>query len=149
MIGQFHLLEKEDNKMRIIIDTNILFSFFWKDSLTKKLLITSNFELISSEIALDELNKYSNQIISRLNLTRKEFNNQLEKLKDIVKFEKKQDYFNFISEARKLSPDVNDADFFALCLKYLCILWSNDSMLKNQDKIKVLSTEEIIELFFE
>ena len=70
-------------------------------------------------------------------------------LKDIVKFEKKQDYFNFISEARKLSPDVNDADFFALCLKYLCILWSNDSMLKNQDKIKVLSTEEIIELFFE
>lgn len=48
--------------MKIIVDTNILFSFFWQESLTRKLLITSNLELISSEIALEEIEKYSQEI---------------------------------------------------------------------------------------
>ena len=34
--------------------------------------------------------------------------------------------------AVKISPDKDDAEFFALCLKFSCFLWSNDSMLKNQ-----------------
>lgn len=134
--------------MKIVVDTNILFSFFWQESLTRKLLITSNFELISPEIALEEIEKYANEICRRLKITEKEFRERLKKLKEIVKFTSKREYSQFLKEAEKISMDKADTEFFALCLRHLCFLWSNDSILKKQEKIKVLSTEEIIELMF-
>lgn len=134
--------------MKIVVDTNILFSFFWQESLTRKLLITSNFELISSEIALEEIEKYSQDIKKKLRITDREFREQFKKLGEIVKFAGKKEYLQFLKEAEFISPDKNDAEFFALCLKHSCFLWSNDSVLKNQDRIKVLSTNEIIELIF-
>jgi len=51
--------------MRLVVDTNILFSFFWNDSFTKKLLISKKFDLISPEISLKEIQKYSKDIIKR------------------------------------------------------------------------------------
>ncbi|PIN95725.1 hypothetical protein COU56_00710, partial [Candidatus Pacearchaeota archaeon CG10_big_fil_rev_8_21_14_0_10_31_9] len=55
---------------------------------------------------------------------------------------------SFIKEAEEISPDKKDAEFLALCLKFSCVLWSNDSALKNQNKVKVLSTEDLIEILF-
>jgi predicted nucleic acid-binding protein len=134
--------------MKLVIDTNILFSFFWQDSLTRKLLIISNFELISPEIALEEIRKYSQEICKKVKMSENEFKEQVKKLKEIVKFIDKEEYSSFLKEAEKISPDKNDAEFFALCLKHSSFLWSNDSILKNQDKIKVISTEDIIDLLF-
>lgn len=134
--------------MKIAVDTNILFSFFWQESLTRKLLIASNIELISPELAVKELIKYSNEIIAKLKITKKIFNKQFEELKEAVNFVRKREYFNFIKEAEEFSPDKADAEFFALCLKERCFLWSNDALLKNQEKIRVLSTREIIEILF-
>jgi len=148
------LLEKEEGnkkkrgKMKIVVDTNILFSFFWEGSLTRRLLITSNFELISPAIALKELQKYSEEICKRLKMSGKNFIEQLNKLKGIVKFIDKKEYSQFIKEAEGFSPDKNDSEFFALCLKHSCFLWSNDLALKNQENVKVLSTEEFIDFMF-
>ena len=134
--------------MKIAVDTNVLFSFFWQGSLTRKLLITSNFELIAPEIALEEIEKYSNEICRKLKINKEDFKEQFRKLKEIVNFIEKKQYSQSLKEAESFSPDEADAEFFALCLKHSCFLWSNDSALKQQDKIKVLSTEEIIELIF-
>ncbi len=134
--------------MRIVVDTNVLFSFFWQASLTRKLLITSNFELISPTIALEEIKKYSSEICKKLKINKEEFKNQLKKLREVVRFVEKKEYYQFLKEAESFSPDKTDAEFFALCLKNGCFLWSNDSILKQQNKIKVLSTEEIIEIMF-
>ncbi len=134
--------------MRIAVDTNILFSFFWQESLTRRLLITSNFELISPEIALKELEKHSKEICDKLKINKENFNKQFKELRKTINFVNKREYSNFIKEAEEFFPDKNDADFFALCLKNECLLWSNDALLKKQEKIKVLSTKEIIEIFF-
>lgn len=134
--------------MNLVVDTNILFSFFWQDSLTRKLLITSNFNLISPEVTLEEIKKYSKEICNKLKISENKFKEQLKKLKEIASFVNREKYSEFLKEAEKIAPDKNDAEFLALCLKYSCFLWSNDSILKNQKKIKVLSTEEIIEILF-
>ncbi|MEA3330039.1 MAG: PIN domain-containing protein [Nanoarchaeota archaeon] len=134
--------------MKLVIDTNILFSFFWKNSLTRELIINSSFELISPKLALKELNKYNQEIIKKTKINNKEFNNQLKKLKELVKFIDGKNYQIFIQEAQDFSPDKSDSEFFALCLKENTILWSNDSLLKNQNKIKVLSTQDLIESLF-
>jgi len=134
--------------MKLIVDTNILFSFFWKKSVTRKLLVTSNFELVSPITALKELKRYSEEIMRKTTITKKEFGLELSNLQKIISFIDRKNYSNFVKEAEKISPDKADADFFALCLKYSCFLWSNDSLLKNQNKVKVLSTEDLTEILF-
>ncbi len=134
--------------MKIVVDTNILFSFFWKNSLTRRLLLTSNFDLISSEFALEELNKYSGEICQKLKISMKIFVEELSELNKIIKFAPKKEYSTFLKEAEEISPDEKDSEFFALCLKYSCVLWSNDLALKNQNKVTVLSTEDIVDIIF-
>ena len=55
--------------MRIVVDTNILFSFFWKDSFTRNILLNPNFEFISSVFAIAELKKYASLIMKKTGLT--------------------------------------------------------------------------------
>lgn len=132
--------------MKIVVDTNILFSYFWKDSFTRKLIVNSNMELISCEKAIEEIKKYSIEIMKKTGLNGKDFEIYLRELMDIIKFLKREEYLYLHNEAIKISPDKSDADFLALCLKEKCFLWSNDFTLKEQKVVKVLSTEEIFRI---
>lgn len=134
--------------MKLVVDTNILFSFFWKDSVTKKFIINSGVELISPVTALDELKKYKNDIIKKSKVTNKEFDLILEEIKVYVQFVKKEEYLEHINSAKEISPDEKDADFLALCKRYSCCLWSNDDILKNQNEIEILSIKDVLELIF-
>jgi len=133
--------------MKLIIDTNILFSFFWHDSLTRKLIKNSQFELLSPSFALNEISKYKKEIMGRLRIKDKDFSILLKEMKSYVKFIDLKDYNSFLNEACLLSPDKSDADFLALCLKHKCMLWSNDSFLKNQKAVRIISTKDLIYLF--
>ncbi len=134
--------------MKFVVDTNILFSFFWRDSLTRKFLISSQFELISPEFALKEIEKYRFEIIQKARIKQREFIELLGELKRIIQFANRKEYAGFIIKAERLSPDKGDVDFLALCLKENCYLWSNDEVLKKQNKVRVLSTEDIIKILF-
>lgn len=132
--------------MRCVVDTNILFSFFWKDSFTRQILVSPSNEFFSSELALKELIKYFPLISSKTGLSKKEFSYELNKLKTVVRFFPREHYKNFIRDAEKISPDKDDSDFFSLCLKLNLPLWSNDRLLKKQDRVAVLNTEELIDV---
>ena len=51
---------------------------------------------------------------------------------------------NSEADAEKISPDPKDAAYIALALKFSCGVWSNDKKLKEQNKVKVYSTGEIM-----
>jgi predicted nucleic acid-binding protein len=133
--------------MKCVVDTNILFSFFKKDSLTRKFLLSSN-NFISSSLALTELKKYSPLIISKFNISEKEFLIELNRLKRYVKFFPSPFYKEYLKSALIISPDKEDADFLALCIKMQFPLWSNDKDLKKQDKVTILSTEDLVNVLF-
>ena len=132
--------------MKIAVDTNILFRFFWKGSFTRNLLTSKRFDLISPKVSLKEIKKYSKDIIEKTRITQSKFNEYYNDLKKFVKFTDEREYLDFLKEATEISPDKADSHFLALCLKDKCLLWSKDSLLKKQNKITVLSTEEIVEL---
>ncbi len=134
--------------MKLIMDTNILFSYFKEDSFTKKLINNTFFKLISPDYALIELEKYSKLIMKKNKISKNKFNVLLKSLKQIIEFIPQKKYLQFLSTAEQISPDIKDKDFLALSLKENSILWSNDSLLKNQNKVKILSTEEIIKFLF-
>ena len=132
--------------MRLVIDTNILFTYFWKNSFTKKLILKSDLELFAPEYALEEIKYHMQEILNKTKISKQEFIKLREELALIVKFIPPEDYSNLFKDVMKSIPDSKDIDFLALALKLSCPIWSNDPDLKKQDKIKIFTTKEIIQL---
>jgi len=136
--------------MRFVVDANILFSFFKKDSSTRWLI--SRFEvleLITPSFCVEELLKYKELICKKSNISNKVFREIFNELKAFVKIVPLTEYSKFLAKAKKICPDPDDVDFFALALKLDCPIWSNESRLKRQSKIKVFSTKELMKLLSE
>lgn len=130
--------------MRIVIDTPEIFSFFNEKSKARELSLLPNLELHSPVFSLDEIKEHKSDILERFSLSNVQFA-LIEKLLNVViKFAKENEYSEFISEAKSISPDPNDVDFFAFALKLNCPIWSEDKELKKQSKVKVYSTSELL-----
>ena len=133
--------------MKLVVDTNVLFSFFKKDSTTRNIITSYEiFQLYTPEFCLKELEKLKNVICKKARISEKEFKEIFEILKVFVMPVPLEKYKKFLNKAKTISPDPDDIDIFALAIKLNCAIWSNDSRLKKQKKIKVFSTEEIVEL---
>ena len=135
--------------MKLIVDSNILFTFFWRNSVTRELFLQKRIDFASPEFALEEIKKYKSEILEKTNLSAEEFNGMRKELINIVDFIPLEFYQEFLTNSKDLSPDSNDIDFFALSLKLSCPIWSNDSQFKKQGEITVFNTQEIIELLNE
>ena len=136
-------------KTPIVIDTNVLFSFFKKDSTTRRLVLCISLDvpIYAPEYLLEELRQYSDLIMKKTHLTPEEFERVLSLLRKYVTFIDYESYAEFVDLAIKVTPDPKDVDFVALALKLNAILWSNDRALKSIPVLKVLNTKELIELF--
>jgi len=76
--------------------------------------------------------------------TKEEFERFMEIIQKRIKLIPYEEFKSFINKAEKFSPDTKDTEYLALALKFNCALWSNDKKLKTQDKVKVYSTEDLI-----
>jgi predicted nucleic acid-binding protein len=142
--------------LKLVVDTNILFSFFKKESFTRKLIIDSSLELISPELALKEIQKYSKELLIKSKINKEDFDYTLLLLKEHVKFFSLQTYKNEFSSSLKIAETfsqkdveeyLDDIDFFALASKERCHIWSNDTLFKKQSIITVFNTTELVKHF--
>ena len=133
--------------MNLIIDANIFISSLIKQGKTTELLLDLSFELSSPEFVLEEIQNHQIEILEKTKRTEEEFRTILDLFKEIVTFFPQEDFKTYLPLAQKISPDPDDAMYFALALKLQCPLWSNDKQLKNQNVVKVYSTEDLAKLF--
>ena len=127
----------------LVIDANVLFSALMKNSLTAELIFKEEFLLSTPEFIITEFFKYEDLILKKTHRTKEEFIQIMHMLKDIITVVPKEEYSKFIEEAEKFSPDKKDVLYLALALKLKCAVWSNDKKLKNQDKVKIYSTDDL------
>jgi len=141
--------------MKFVVDSNILFTYFWENSIFNKLSEKQGLDLYSPEYALEEISKYALEIIQKTKITKNEFKNKREELAKKVQFISLKEYselFKKIQAVIKNFPAdeyaelMQDLDFLALALKLNCPIWSNDKLLKKQDFIIILTTKEVISL---
>lgn len=133
--------------MRFVVDTNILFTFFWEDSFTKGILMDQDFEFFSPEHALKEINDHTDEIINKTEITNEKFQELRKDLAICIGFVPTEEYKDFLKESSLLLPNYpDDIDFLALAIKLKLPIWSNDPHLKNQNKIKVYTTKEFLNL---
>ena len=130
--------------MELVVDTNILYTYFWEKSLSRRFLMKMDLELFSPEFALEEINSNEADILKKTGLSKKEFNDTRSNLAIAVELIPLEEYEKFLKPALKFSPDPNDVDFLALAMKLKLPLWSNDSGLKKQNKVKIFSTFDLL-----
>jgi predicted nucleic acid-binding protein len=139
------------NSIKLVIDTNIVFSALIKDSFTRRLILHPNLKLYCIEELLVEIANYKDQIMKRSQLSEEAFDivfTEILKQITIIPYEKimacEQEAKNLIEHR-----DTKDIPFLALAL---CIdvegIWSNDMDFDVQDKIKRFSTNEVNEELF-
>ncbi len=132
----------------VVVDTNVLFSFFKEGSATRDLILNCPFALISPKFALVELRKYSELIMKKAKIGEEDFKLLLKELKSVVEFADSSIYADCVSDVKDVCPDLKDGEFLALTFLRNSFLWSNDFVLKSQDKVKVYSTREVVDMFF-
>ncbi|HIH11820.1 TPA: hypothetical protein HA241_06530 [Candidatus Woesearchaeota archaeon] len=78
--------------------------------------------------------------------TQEEFVTIMHQLHQVITVVPQEEYVTYMEMAEKISPDDKDVMYFALALKMNCGIWSNDSMLREQDKVTICNTKELLDL---
>ena len=133
--------------MKLVIDANVIISALVKEGKTAELLINPTLQLYAPEFILNEIEKYANQILEKTKRVTQSLDSLLKNIFALIQIVSKEEVKEHILQAKNISPDINDHPYFALALKLSCPIWSNDKKLKEQDKVKIYSTEDLIKEF--
>ena len=132
--------------MDLVVDANIVFAALIKDSFSYYLLFSGRFHLFTPEYIFTELETHKEKILAKTKRTTEEFYRLLEILKRRIIVVPLEELTEYVEKAEKISPDPGDMVYFALALKFNCPIWSNDKKLKQQDKVQVYHTHELVKL---
>lgn len=133
--------------MNFVLDSNVLFSALIKNSLTRRLILRYEGKFLFPEFIFEEIIHHKEEISSKAGLEEKEFNLLLGLLLEKVVVVSTKELLPYKEEALAIVKDIDldDIQFVACALAYPgSIIWSNDEKLKQQDKVRVLNTSEII-----
>jgi len=135
--------------MKLIIDANILFASLIKESSTRKIILDENFSFYVPKFLIEEFLEHIEELEEKIGINKRVLKRKIKellRLANIIIIEK-EELEDFLQKAEKVSPDPEDTMYFALALKLNCSIWSNDTKLKEQKKIKIYSTKELIKEF--
>lgn len=132
--------------MRLIVDNNLLFSVMKPDSGCAFLFDSLNVSFIAPSFVLDEFRKYREECLFKSKLTEEEFSLREKNIFSKIEFIHFEEYEALIESAQKTSPDKDDSPYFALAMKLGIPIWSNDTLLKEQEEVRILSTKDLFDL---
>ena len=132
--------------MKLVVDTNILVSFFRESPVRFVLINPLLFDLkfFVPEYGLQELSNIKGLISEYAGISKDQIDFSFEELKKHLEIIPSEAFKSFENEALKLTPHNKDIPFFALALKLDCAIWSNELAFKKQKKIKIFNTKELI-----
>ena len=137
--------------MELVVDANVLFSFFKPESFTRKLLellYVKGIKLYIPDFELDELLSLKTRICEYGKINEDEFMTSFILLSEIFEVISKLQYEAFISKADKLLlGHTKDIPYFAIALSLKCSIWSNEKRFKEQSEVDIYSTDDIKRLF--
>ncbi|MAF99071.1 MAG: putative toxin-antitoxin system toxin component, PIN family [Nanoarchaeota archaeon] len=134
--------------MKLVIDTNVIISAFIRDGVTRKILFHPELHLITSDFTFDEIGKYEDLICLKANISKQELQLLVFLLAEKLFIVPWEEYRQKIDSAMGMIDDPKDTPFLApaLCTTNNGI-WSNDKVFTQQNKVRVWSTEELMNYF--
>jgi len=132
--------------MELVADTNIAISAILRPGMSRSLILYPGFKLFSPQQLVEELENNKEELIAKSTVTDEEYHNIVRIVLSNITIVPESDYGAFKDEAEVVSPDWKDRAFFAVALQRNCAIWSNEKRLKNQKKVEVYNTQELLGL---
>lgn len=133
--------------MKLVVDTNVVMAGLIADSVIRRILSSENIVFYLPEHALDELNKYKEELITKSALSEDDFEALLILLLENIEIVPEPEVKKHMDKAEKIMKeiDIKDASFVACTFAVKADgIWSFDDDFKKQDKIKVFETKELL-----
>lgn len=134
--------------MKLVVDANILFSFFKKASSTRRFILSHpEIELFTPVYVFDELEEHKRDVKSKAKIDERIFELSKKELSEYVTILPLEEFKDFWAAAKQISPDPDNVEYLAVALSLGCAIWSNDRDLKEkQSRVVVVTTEELTRL---
>jgi len=132
--------------MKLVCDTNIVFSGLIAGGKTQELLLSDRIELYAPEFFFTELDNHREEISEKSNLSEDELGLLLDLLFRDTEVVPKEEFGDELSKAAEHieETDPDDVPFLALALHLDVDLWSDDTDFDNQDAVKNWKTHELV-----
>ena len=137
--------------MNIIIDSNVLFSALIKDSITRRIILEYNGFFLFPSFIFEETEKHKETLLNKSQMNTKDFNMLLNILLRKVMIVPTEVLFPYRKEAYEIVKDIDPDDslFIACALAYPdSFIWSDDKKLKQQSKIRIVNTLEMLSFLY-
>jgi predicted nucleic acid-binding protein len=143
-------MERDEEEIRLVVDTNILISALLKDeSLTARILRSNACAFYYPWDGLAEIDYYREYIISKRTkyIQASSFEHALQFVLESVSIVPSEMYSCRMEEAFALMKDRDpkDTPFLALALQLGSPLWSNDNHFKDLQEVVVYSTRYLVD----
>ncbi len=133
--------------MQVVIDANILISLLISPGKPIDLFLREELEVFAPELLMIEVERNMPIIMGKT----KHSATEIEKIFLIIKKKTTiipgEEFLHQREEAIRVCPDHKDVTYFALAMHLKCAVWSNEKQLKNQERIPVYATHELIRIF--
>ena len=93
---------------------------------------------------LFEIDRHKDDICERSKLSSEELDKVFSFIKEEIEFIPFDEFNMYAEEASHLIPHPKDLQYFSLALAFDCAIWSEDRHLKEQSKVKVYNTSELL-----
>jgi len=133
--------------MNIIIDSNILFSALIKDSITRKIILEYDGFFLFPAFIFEEMEKHKEELFKKSGMNWMDFDRLLNLILKKVFIVSNKVLHPYRKEALEIIKDIDPDDviFVACALAYPdSIIWSDDKRLKNQTKVRIMNTKEMM-----
>lgn len=133
--------------MKVVVDTNIIFSGIVSKSKTREILVESTLDMFAPEYLHKEVRKHKKTIRKKSELTEPEIETLLDIILENVNIIQKEEYLSEYTEAKDLIEhiDPDDVPFLAIALSIEADIWSDDKHFQKLDEVKTWTTPELIQ----
>ncbi len=133
--------------MQIIVDANILIAMLVKPGRPIDIFFDSRLSLLAPQLLFEEIENNKEEIMEKSRLNEEEFKWLYTILKHNIEIIPEEEFLKFREKADEICPDQKDIVYFALALYLNCPVWSNEKKLKEQAKVLVYATHELMKIF--
>ena len=116
--------------MEVVLDSNVLFRMLISRGDIIELVFNTNLKIYAPQRLWDEFRNNEKEILSKSNLSKKDFRVLSSLLFNRITFVRLEEYKKYLPKAKQLlERHEKDEDFIALCLLKGCKLWTYESKL--------------------
>lgn len=132
--------------MKLVIDANVIIASFIRKGKAAELLINPMLEFYAPDFIMEEIFKYKEEVLSKTNRSIESLSIILSEMLSVVNIVSKKEIELYLDEALEIIKDKKDTPYIALAIKLNCPILSNDKDMKEQNRVKVYTIEEILSL---